>query len=109
MAPFVLVISAVVAETPMAGMADYSASKAALSAWTRAAGRELRREGIRVIDARPPHTETGLAQHPIAGMPPRLPRGHEPAQVAQVLVDAVLDGSSEVPADRFGAARQTSP
>ncbi len=46
-------ISAIVAEMPTAGMAAYSASKAALTAFDRAGGRELRREGIRLIDVRP--------------------------------------------------------
>lgn len=106
--PFLLAISAIVAESPMAGMAAYSASKAALTAWNRAAGRELRRHGIRVIDARPPHTETGLAAHPISGTAPPLPPGLAPAHVAEVLVEAVLDGSTEVAAHRFGSPRQTA-
>ena len=46
-APFVVHISAVVAETPMPGMAAYSASKAALAAFDAAAARELRRSRIR--------------------------------------------------------------
>ncbi len=62
--PFVVSLSAVVAEQPTAGMAAYSASKAALTAYDAAAGRELRRAGIRLVDARPPHTETGLADRP---------------------------------------------
>ena len=35
-------------------MAAYSATKAALTAYDAAAGRELRRAGIRLVDARPP-------------------------------------------------------
>ena len=70
-------ISAIVAEMPTAGMAAYSASKAALTAFDRAGGRELRREGIRVVDVRPPHLDTGLENRPIAGEPPRLPQGQD--------------------------------
>ncbi len=44
-APFVVNLSAVVAEQPTAGMAAYSATKAALTAYDAAAGRELRRAG----------------------------------------------------------------
>ncbi|MFM6966822.1 MAG: SDR family NAD(P)-dependent oxidoreductase, partial [Rhodoluna sp.] len=51
--PFILNISGLVAEQPMANMATYSAAKAGLSAWGLALGRELRRDGVRVIDARP--------------------------------------------------------
>jgi NADP-dependent 3-hydroxy acid dehydrogenase YdfG len=56
---FLVNISAVVAETPLPGMVGYSASKAALTGADRALVRELRRQGIRVCEARPPHTETG--------------------------------------------------
>ena len=76
--PFVVHISAVVAETPMPGMAGYSASKAGLAAFDAAAARELRRSRIRLIDARPPHTETGLADRPLSGTAPRLPHGLDP-------------------------------
>ena len=84
-------ISAIVAEMPTAGMAAYSASKAALTAFDRAGGRELRREGIRVVDVRPPHLDTGLETRPIAGEAPRLPRGQDAAEWARRVVDAVED------------------
>lgn len=99
--PFVVNLSAVVAEHPTAGMAAYSASKAALTAFDAAAGRELRRAGIRLIDARPPHTETGLADRPLAGAAPRLPQGLQPQVVAQRIVDAVLTGEKELPSSSF--------
>ena len=59
--PFALTLSGVVAEAPTAGIAAYSAVKSALHAYGVAAGRELRRAGIRMIDARPGHTETELS------------------------------------------------
>ena len=94
-------ISGVVAESPQAGMAAYSASKAALAAGLAAARREFRRQGVTVIDARPPHTETGLATRPLAGSAPRLPTGLDPAAVASVIVDAVERRIDDLPASAF--------
>ena len=84
-------LSAVVAERPMAGMAAYSATKAALTAADAALAAELRRIGVRVLDVRPPHTETGLAGRPLHGQAPRLPRGLDPAHVARTIADALAD------------------
>ncbi len=100
--PFVVHLSAVVAEHPTAGMAAYSASKAALTAYDAAAGRELRRAGIRVLDARPPHTETGLAERPLAGTAPRLPAGLDPDTVAARVIAALLDDERDLPSTAFG-------
>ncbi|MFM7598281.1 MAG: SDR family NAD(P)-dependent oxidoreductase [Actinomycetota bacterium] len=99
--PFVMHVSAVVAEQPMPGMAAYSAAKAALMAYDAAAARELRREGIRLIDARPPHTETGLATRPLAGQAPRLAKGLSPDAVAQRIVDAIANGDKDLPSTSF--------
>ena len=101
-APVVVSLSAVVAEQPTAGMAAYSASKAALTAYDAAAGRELRRAGIRLVDARPPHTETGLADRPLAGVAPRLPQGLTPDAVAARVVAAILDDEKDLPSSAFG-------
>ncbi len=100
---FLVNITGVVAEQPVAGMAAYSAAKAGLSAATRALGRELRRQGIHVLDARPPHTETGLAQRPIAGTAPAMAEGIAPALVAEAIVDALANGMRELPAAAFAA------
>ena len=102
--PFFLTVSAVVAEQPMAGMAAYSASKAAMTAYDAAAAREWRREGIRVLDARPPHTETGLADRPIHGQSPRLPQGLAPQQVADRIVAALEGADKDLPSSAFGPA-----
>ena len=98
---FVANISAVVAEQPLPGMVAYAASKAALTAASRALTRELRSAGITVTDARPPHTETGLANRPIAGVAPRLPQGLEPDAVARRIIAAIEAGEREVPSDGF--------
>lgn len=99
---FLVNLSAVVAEQPMAGMVAYSASKAALTAADRALARELRRAGVDVVDVRPPHTETGLATRPLAGQAPRLPRGLDPAVVAEAVLAAVEAGRTELGSDAFG-------
>lgn len=94
-------ISAVVAQQPMAGMAAYSASKAGIWGAMTGAARELRRQQIDVIDIRPPHTETGLANRPIAGVAPKLPQGLEPAAVAARIVKAIIDGERDLPVEAF--------
>ena len=94
-------ISGVVATAPVGGMAAYSASKAAAWAAMQAAARELRRRGIDVIDARPPHTETGLAGRAIAGTAPRMPEGLAPAAVAERIVAAIAAGERDLPAEAF--------
>lgn len=99
--PFVIQISAVVAEQPTPGMAAYSASKSALTAFDKATARELRRAGIRLVDVRPPHTETGLAERPMYGTSPRLPHGLPPRTVAKRIIGAITDGDSDVPSGAF--------
>ncbi|GAB3268260.1 SDR family NAD(P)-dependent oxidoreductase [Arthrobacter pigmenti] len=94
-------VSAVVAERPMKGMAAYSASKAALTNFSAAAHAELRRHKIRVLDVRPPHTETGLASHPVAGAAPRLGPGLDPDDVAARIVAAIASDETELPAAAF--------
>ncbi|WP_438853977.1 SDR family NAD(P)-dependent oxidoreductase [Agromyces sp. M3QZ16-3] len=102
--PVVLTISGIVSQLPTAGLASYSASKAALAAYVAAAGRELRRSGIRLVDARPGHIETGLADRPLFGTAPRFPTGHDPAAVADRLVRAIEDETTTLPPDAFVGA-----
>jgi len=99
---FVAVVSAVVAELPTKSMAAYSAAKAGLTAFDKAAAAELRRRRIRVLDIRPTHTETGLADRPIAGKSPALPPGNDPQLVAQRIVQAIIDDEKDLPASAFG-------
>ncbi len=87
---FIANLSAIVGERPTAGMALYSAL-----------ARELRARKIDVIDLRPPHTETGLANRPVAGEPPRLPQGKAPDVVAARVVEAIRNRERTVPADAF--------
>ena len=98
---FFVNISGVVAEAPMPGMAAYSASKAAAAAATEAIRREFRRMKVQVVDARPPHTETGLATRPLAGTAPKMPDGLAPRVVAERIVAAVVAGEPVIPPDAF--------
>ncbi|KMO76602.1 SDR family NAD(P)-dependent oxidoreductase [Mycolicibacterium chlorophenolicum] len=97
----ILNVSAVVAEKPLPNMAVYSAVKAATAALFTAARTEARRRKIRVVDVRPPHTETGLAGRAIAGDPPRLPTGLDPDAVAERIVAALLGTETELASTDF--------
>lgn len=85
-------------------------AKAALAAFDQALAREARRVGVRVIDARPPHTETGLVDRAVAGTAPRLPEGLTPETVASTIVDAIAAGkATELPGSSFGPRPSTAP
>jgi cyclic-di-GMP-binding biofilm dispersal mediator protein len=96
-------LSGIIAERNLPGMATYGASKAAVRAFDEALGREARRRKVRVLDARPPHTETGLAGRALQGAAPRLPTGLAPERVAVVLCDALEQGVTDLPGAAFTA------
>ena len=98
---FIVNLTGVVATMPTAGMAAYSAAKAGLAAATVALARELRRSGITVIDAQPPHTDTGLVDRAIEGVAPRLPEGADPDAVARRIVEGIAAGERVIPASAF--------
>ncbi len=100
--PFVLTLSGAVSEHPTAGLAAYSASKAALAAFVSAAGRELRRSRIRVVDARPGHTRTPLTSRALTGVAPSFGAGLDPDAVAARIVVALRDGERDLPSSAFG-------
>jgi cyclic-di-GMP-binding biofilm dispersal mediator protein len=99
--PFVVTLSGIVSEAPTAGLAAYSAAKSALAGFIQAASREVRRAGIRLVDARPGHTETGLATRAIAGTAPQFPTGLDPDAVASRIVAAIVDGERDLPSSAF--------
>lgn len=99
--PFAVTMSGIVAEVPTSGMAAYSASKAALHAFVQASSREFRRSGVRLVDARPGHTETELSKHPIAGTAPALAAGMSPDEVASRIVEGIVDGEKDLPSSAF--------
>ncbi len=91
----VAVLSAILADLPTAGMAEYSAAKAALSAWLHVVRREERRR-FRVVDVRPPHLDTGLDQRAIAGQPPRLPAPFPSETVVERVLEALGGDATQV-------------
>jgi NAD(P)-dependent dehydrogenase (short-subunit alcohol dehydrogenase family) len=86
---FIAAITGVVAERTFPGMSAYCASKTALSVWLSASAPEFRRAGVRVLEARPGHTETGLATRPLFGTAPAMPQGMTAAQVAGRIVEGI--------------------
>lgn len=103
---FFVNVSGVVAESPMPAMAAYSASKAGASAATIALAREWRPRKILVIDARPPHTETGLATRPLEGSAPKMPEGLAPSIVAERIVAGIVAGERELSGADFGGGQR---
>ncbi|PPF16394.1 SDR family NAD(P)-dependent oxidoreductase [Rathayibacter rathayi] len=101
--PFALTISGVVAEAPTAGLAAYSASKAALHAFVKASVREYKRAGVLLLDARPGHIETELSRHPLAGDAPRFGAGLAPHAVVDRLLAALAGGETDLPPAAFSA------
>ncbi len=95
----VVLLSAIVADAPTLQMAEYSASKAALSVWAGVLRRELRPRSITVLDVKPPHIDTGLVDRALAGDPPRLPRGHDRSELVEAVLAGVREGSREIVLD----------
>jgi len=94
----VAVISAVLADLPTSGMADYSAAKAALATWLQVLRREERRS-LKVLDIRPPHLDTGLGTRALAGEPPRLPAGRPAGEVVDLVLQALAEDRQELVVD----------
>jgi cyclic-di-GMP-binding biofilm dispersal mediator protein len=94
-------LTGVAGEQSIVQMAAYCGAKAAAASFMRAAAREGRRAGIRVLDARPGHTETGLATRPLAGTAPNLPDGLTSEHVARVICDAIATGERDLPPAAF--------
>lgn len=95
----VVLLSAIVADAPTLQMAEYSASKAALSAWASVLRRELRSRKVAVLDVKPPHVDTGLVDRALAGTPPKLPAGFDQSAVVEAVLAGVREGSREVVLD----------
>lgn len=99
--PFIASITGVVAERAFPGMSAYIASKSAHSAWLRALRMELRRPAVRVLEARPGHTETGLAGRAIFGTAPAFPTGMSADHVADVIITAIDGDTTELASTDF--------
>ncbi len=98
---FIVTLSGMIAETPMAGLSAYSASKSALHAFSIAAGREFRKFGVRWIDARPGHTDSGLSSRAIFGEAPNFGTGLTTDAVAARIVAAILNDERDLPSSAF--------
>lgn len=99
--PVVVNITGVVAETPMPGLAAYSGSKTAIQGFLQGITREWRRDGIRVVSARPGHTETGLANRAIQGEAPQFPQGFTAEHVAAKIIEAIETDEKDLPSTAF--------
>ena len=95
----VAAITGSVAETPTAGLAEFSASKEALSAYLAALRHETRRDGLLVLDVRPQHLDTGFADRALSGAPGRLPEPHDHREVAAAIVTALREDRRELAYD----------
>ncbi|MCK1795700.1 SDR family oxidoreductase [Streptomyces sp. XM4193] len=100
----IVALTGVVGERPQPGMADYSASKAALSAWLGAVRREARGVDIQVLDVRPGHIDTGFADRPVAGTAPPLPAGADLREVVAAVAEALSTGAELVRTGPDGSA-----
>lgn len=98
---FIMHISGIVSESAMPGMSAYCASKSALAAGLVSARRDLRRNKVRVFDARPPHTETGLADRPLFGQAPKMKPGLNPDTVVQRMLTAIQEDQFDLPSQEF--------
>ena len=91
----VAVFSAILADMPTNGMADYSAAKSALSVWLQVLRRENRKK-LRVLDIRPPHLDTGLEQRAMGAEPPKMPKPMEASKVVDQVIEALAGDAMEI-------------
>jgi cyclic-di-GMP-binding biofilm dispersal mediator protein len=99
--PFIVSISGVIAESPMAGLSAYSASKTALNGFATAATRELKKIGVRWLDARPGHTESGLATRAVFGTAPNFGAGKTVTEVVSRIIRAIQEDEKDLPSSEF--------
>lgn len=100
---FLVSFTGVAADMPVIGMSAYCASKAAAKMAMAVAARELRREKLRVIDVRAPHSETGLVSRSLEGVAPKMPEGLPPQVVVDRVLRAIESGERDLPAEAFAS------
>jgi cyclic-di-GMP-binding biofilm dispersal mediator protein len=98
---YIVNISGVVAEKTFPGMAAYTASKVAASSLMKSLTYDLRRDGIKTLDARPGHTETGLAARAIVGSAPAFPTGMTAEHVVGRIIKGLQEDSTELASTDF--------
>lgn len=94
-------LSGVIAEQNLPGMAAYGASKAAARSLTKRSPARRVAAKFGSSNARPPHTETGLADRPIEGQAPKMPMGLDPVAVAAIICDAIAGDIADLPSTSF--------
>ena len=99
--PMIVGITGIVSEQAFPGMTAYVASKTAHAAWLRALALEVRRSKVRVLDAHPGHTETGLAGRAVFGTAPAFPTGMTAEHVVDVIVSAIVADETTLASERF--------
>lgn len=98
---FVASITGVVAEKTFQGMSAYCSSKSAHSAFLSTIAQEWRRDKIQITEARPGHTETGLASRAIFGAAPNFPEGMTAAHVVQIILAGIKEGKTLISSSEF--------
>ena len=98
---FVAGVTGVVAEKTFQGMSSYCASKSAHSAFLSTIAQEWRRDKVQITEARPGHTETGLASRAIFGTAPNFPEGMTAAHVVAVIVAGISEGKALITSSEF--------
>ncbi len=98
---FVAAITGVVSEKVFPGMSAYTVSKTAHASYLATITQEFRRDKIQVTDAKPGHTETGLASRAIFGTAPAFPEGMSAAHVVTVLLAGIKEGKAVIPSTEF--------
>ena len=98
---FVLSITGVVAERVFPGMVAYCTSKMAFASFLAGINTEWRRDKIQILDARPGHTETGLATRAIFGTAPAFPEGMTKEHVIDVLFNGLAEGKGIIASSEF--------
>jgi cyclic-di-GMP-binding biofilm dispersal mediator protein len=98
---FVAGITGVVSEKVFPGMSAYTVSKTAHASYLATITQEFRRDKIQVTDAKPGHTETGLASRAIFGTAPAFPEGMTASHVVSVLLSGIKEGKALIPSTEF--------
>jgi cyclic-di-GMP-binding biofilm dispersal mediator protein len=98
---FVAGITGVVSEKVFPGMSAYTVSKTAHASYLATITQEFRRDKIQVTDAKPGHTETGLASRAIFGTAPAFPEGMTASHVVSVLLTGIKEGKALIPSTEF--------
>lgn len=98
---FVAGITGVVSEKVFPGMSAYTVSKTAHASYLATITQEFRRDKIQVTDAKPGHTETGLATRAIFGTAPAFPEGMTASHVVSVLLEGIKEGKPVIGSTEF--------